>query len=230
MMKQKQSGFTVIELMVVCAIMATIATLFVLNFNKQQKTRSVVLAQNETVTNLRKIQSYLLSSRNLPNNQPVKFYIVKFARGSNKIQVQAVDSTYTFYSEVESIKLPGGVIVSSIDDAVSNVAFAGGKTQAGGDQAAYGGDEETVDIAQQTANGYDCAQVAFAAPTGKMFTYLPSKADFCGQDSDIVAKLQNPPDLFKLANKGITVTLTNSDATLSKTITLNGLSGNITTE
>ena len=70
-MKQKYSktkyqlGFTLIELLVVISIMGILATLMIVNFAGQRVSRSLLLAKNETVTNIRKVQSYTLSSKNI---------------------------------------------------------------------------------------------------------------------------------------------------------------------
>jgi len=73
-----QGGFTLIELIVVISIIGMLSGFIVTGFNGQRPVRNQKIAQNEMVTNIRKVQSYTLSSRNLPNGQAAQYYILKF--------------------------------------------------------------------------------------------------------------------------------------------------------
>lgn len=106
-----QAGFTLIELLVVLSIMTLLMSAIVINFNNTRAARSAVLAQNETITNIRKTQSYMLSSRNVSENVPAKFYVLRFEKNLTTYKIQAIDNNYEL-SDVETVTLPDGVIVS----------------------------------------------------------------------------------------------------------------------
>ena len=177
-MKQKsdkiksQAGFTLIELLAVIAIMALISTALVIDFNRQRGPRNIVLAKNETITNLRKVQGYMLSSRNIPpNNTPAKYYIATFdaKETPNSYTVAAVDNDYVYHPGVETISLPDSVIFSNLTinrpDGVK------------GDPLAY-----------------KCMQIIFSAPFGKMYV---NGSETC--DGSIVDILKDPVSLAELS-------------------------------
>lgn len=110
-----QVGFTLVELLVVISIMMLSFAIVLVGLNQQRIKRSVTLAQNETVTNIRKVQSYMLSARNIgQNNKAVKYYILQFTPGANSYSIRAVDSDYTYHSNVETIALKDGVIIDQL--------------------------------------------------------------------------------------------------------------------
>lgn len=182
-MKQKsdkissQAGFTLVELLVVLAIMALVSTALVIDFSRQRGPRNIVLAKNETITNLRKVQSYMLSSRNLPkDNTPVKYYIATFkVRGDDEKQainsytIDAVDNDYVFNSGLETISLPTSVSVSKLT--IHRDAGVKGEP-----------------------NEYGCMQIIFSAPFGKMYV---NGDEVC--DSSIVDILRDPVRLAELS-------------------------------
>lgn len=156
-MKQKylnQTGFTLIELLVVLSMMTLLMSAIVINFNRTRAARSAVLAQNETVTNIRKTQSYMLSSRDVPGGGPAKFYIVRFQSGSPSYKIQAVDNSYQLF-DVETVTLPGEVIVSGFSESAKclEVLFAApfGKMYLNPDP---GCDEDIAAIAQNPITLY----------------------------------------------------------------------------
>ena len=207
-MKQKQttisqSGFTVIELLVVFVIMVTVFVVVLVGFNRQRITRSTVIAQNEMVTNLRKIQSYMLSSRNIgTTGKAASFYIMRFQSGSGQYTVQAVgqesDGSYTFYDNLETIRINDTVTVSGLS-----------LTNRGG-----------------TTSTPSCVQIIFAAPFGKV--YIDTVDSSCG--SNIVNTLRDPGVLATKADAKLTITLRHSQGAstaITKTIDIFGLSGRV---
>ena len=138
--KTQQKGFTLIELMTVIGIMIAISLMVVISFNRQRVNRNVVIAQNEMVTNIRKVQSYVLSSRNIPGAGAAKFYVMTFTGNSRTYTVHAVDANDVYTSQpLETITLPDDIFISEL---MSN-----------------GSGQQKL----------DCMQVAFAAPFGQMY-------------------------------------------------------------
>ncbi len=105
-----EAGFTITELMVVVAIMGLLAGAMVLNLNGQRASRDLKIAQSQLVTNIRKIQSYTLSSRITPTGQAVQYYVMKFDPAQpNQYSVQAmynISSSPQYLTHIETIYLP----------------------------------------------------------------------------------------------------------------------------
>lgn len=88
---QKNDGFTIMELLVVLLIMGTLFSVVLLNIGGKKGVRNLKLAQNQLVSDIRKIQSYTLSSRNVPGGQPTQYYLIKFdMRYSDRYFIQAI--------------------------------------------------------------------------------------------------------------------------------------------
>lgn len=141
-MKQKttfQKGFTLIELLVVLSIMTLLMGAIILTFNRTRSARSAVLAQNETVTNIKKAQSYMLSSRNLATNVPAKFYYIKLAKDSKTYTIGGIDNNYVVYPNIETITLPGDVQITEL----------------------------ALDL--NSKNRSNCVEILFSSPFGKMY-------------------------------------------------------------
>ena len=74
---ESERGFTLTELLVVLAIMGVFFGLILANYAGMRGKRDIKIAQNELTTNIRKVQSYALSSRDTSVG-PVKLYVLKF--------------------------------------------------------------------------------------------------------------------------------------------------------
>lgn len=191
-----QSGFTLVELLVVISILAVMSTLLVINFNATRGSRSIKIAQSQLVTNLRKTQSFILSARQVAANTPAKFYVLRLDLNSNQYLIQSIDTSYNANLSMETLKLPANVTVSGI-----TVPGCSGS----------------------------CAmvQVAFAAPTGKIYAYSASDSGgSCSGVASLVAAVQNPGCFLSLSDRQVTVTLS-YPGTASKTVTVYGLSGTV---
>lgn len=110
-----EKGFTVTELLVVFFIMVMISSIVIINWNKQTPNRNLTLAQNEMITNIRKIQGYAVSSRNINAVQSAKYYIMSFVQGSNQYLVYGIDSSGVVTGVLETMTLPQGVNISSVE-------------------------------------------------------------------------------------------------------------------
>jgi len=70
----KQNGFTLIELLVVIFIMVTLTSVFLVNFGSQSGPRSLTVAKNNLVSNLRRMQSHAISSKDSTATAASKYY------------------------------------------------------------------------------------------------------------------------------------------------------------
>jgi prepilin-type N-terminal cleavage/methylation domain-containing protein len=201
-MKQKinlpQSGFTLMELLVVISIMGLVASIFIVNFAAQRGPRNLRIAQNELVTNIRKIQSYTLASRTSPGGKGVKYYYLQLRTDSPNnasYPIKSIDSDYSVES-IETINLPSGIVVQLST-----------------------GSPQGLQLAQPvgaTATYPTCTQIAFGAPFGKV--YLDSSCSMPTLATDVSS-------LVALANSQLTITLLDTATNTTKTIVVNGISG-----
>ncbi len=112
-------GFTLVELIVVLAIMGLMSSFIIANYAGKRTERDLVIAQNEIITNLRKMQSYSLSSRTLSNGQAVQYYLMKFAPTTLNGQY-AMQAMYNIASApqlnqtVEVFRLPASVKIKQL--------------------------------------------------------------------------------------------------------------------
>lgn len=224
---QKNSvGFTLMELMVVLTISVFLFTAVIVNINSQRAPRDLKIAQNEMVSNIRKAQSYSLSSRNLPSGLPAQYYLIKFdLTKPNQYTIQAIFnvSSSPQLQDFETIKLPTNVKISSIS--ISQ------RLQA-----------------PSTQTPSSCALAAFAAPYGKVIfndECNPSgtmSSPYTIQSSDHYQQLVNfqtnvkcennltpPPASCAASTDSIfTVTLINSaNTSLQKRVIINGTTGSV---
>lgn len=196
----KQSGFTLIELLVVLSIMVVIATVVIIDFNRQRSARSIVLAKNETITNLRKIQSYMLSSKNISEGVPAKFYIAEFelpvdSGPATNFTVQAIDNEFNFYDDLEVISLPGGLNYSSFQIEPLD-----------GDKPIF----------------YECLQIIFSAPFGNMYARGSSSCD-----GSIIDDLADPIALSQISQLRAILSIADS-GTHAGSISINPVTGQMT--
>lgn len=155
---KNQRGFTIIELLVVLAIMGLFLGAVLVNYARTRGPRNLRIAQNEMVTNIRKVQSYVLSSRNTSEG-PVKYYVLKFdEENPTQYILQAVQQDYDNFSDsVETFSLPTGITITAVDT-----------------QQPLG--SSTVDSR--------CAQIAFSLPFNKMF--LDTTCSISGASNSVI--------------------------------------------
>lgn len=110
-------GFTLVELLVVLFIMGIIAGTVIANFAGSRDSRNLHIAMNELLTNIRKVQSYSLSSRTLPGGKSVEYYVIKFdTQQPNQYVIEAiynVKSPPAQVQDIETINLPAGITLGN---------------------------------------------------------------------------------------------------------------------
>lgn len=161
-----QTGFTLVELLVVISILALFYGLIVANFSVWRGPQYVKVAANELATNINKLHSYSLSARSI-DGTPANYYIVQFNTGAanTTYPVQAISATTpnpTFVNPVETIRFPGLVYVQELD---------------------YTNQSNTVTKPA-------CVQVVFALPYGR--TYIDPACSFnAGSTSKLLGELDS---------------------------------------
>ena len=205
------SGFTLIELLVVISIMGLLAGSILANYAGQRPARSLHIAQNEMVTNIRKTQSYALSSRVLPSGSSAEFYVLKFdTANSATYTIQGIYNVKNpppggtgSLQNVEAPLLPQGIVIKSL------ALNSGGSTTTP-----------------------SCALVAFKLPFAKIIT-----ANSCnggpptvvsGDSYDSIVQFVSSAGGTAVADAILTITLSNTAGTLTNQVVINGITGTVT--
>jgi prepilin-type N-terminal cleavage/methylation domain-containing protein len=229
-------GFTLMELLVVVSIMVILASIMVLNLAGQRASRDLKIAQNELVSNIRKTQSYTLSSRILPNGDIAQYYLLKFDLSQpTQYSIVAISnvSSAPRLQNVETINLPPNIQIAS---ATASSIYAVTVSRS------------LNPVFQPTYT--NCALLAFAAPYGKVIfndgctPVNPASNPYAlALSDDYYAKIinfqtnvpcdgnnGNPPNpavCSASTDSIMTITLSNRDKTISKTVIINGTTGSV---
>jgi hypothetical protein len=183
------------------AILGILASLVTVNFNQLRGPRNVRIAEHELVTNIRKVQSYALSSRSTETGIPVKYYVVAFDLADpHQYQVAAIDKDFNFLAALETIYLPPGVAIAAM-----NLESPQGTPLA----------------------DPGCMQVIFGLPFARV--YLDGNSDSDGS-CDFISLVQSPLELENHSNGLLKIILMDEDGTATKTVRVIGISGKIDTE
>lgn len=231
--RQKNQGFSLVELMTVTAIMLLLASAFVININSTRDSRNIKIGQSELVSNIRKTQSYTLSSRILPNGNSAQYYLIKFDLASSRSQykIQAIydaDSSPKL-TDVETINLPPNIEIATTSTATYAIHIS-----------------RSLNPTLQPIYS-NCALAAFAAPYGKIIfndgcnLTLPNNLPTLYLADDYWSKIinfqnniacdgnngnpENPPGCRATTDAVMTITLTNKARTLYKNVYINGVTG-----
>ena len=224
--------------MVVLVIFATITGIVLANYAGLRTARNLKIAQNELVTNLRKISSYTLSSRAINGSQAVQFYLLKLdTQAPGKYTIEAIYDVTTspkLAAEIETIYLPQGIQFSSIapfviDRPDPNIDFPNTIPPTG-----------SLDVSALNGNISSCALVAYKLPFGNIIVNSGrdnlntsnTGCTFNNFSNDDYVKIKNfvanSPTNTAVNNSVLIITLSSTDGTLTKTVTVNGLTGAIT--
>ncbi len=196
--QKNQLGFTVVELMVVFLIIVTLTSLLLVNWNKQSPNRSLKIVQNELVSNVKKIQSYAVSSRNISGGtEPAKFYVINFTEGAGEYSLLALDRDNNPTGTLETFKLPNGITITDLylRSTVSGI------------------DEEPT-----------CAFVVFSVVYGK--TYFVNGGRRC-LTSTITSIIDNLPYLAPRSNFNLEISLRHPQNTTEQVNVIYGLNGKV---
>ncbi|TSC66427.1 MAG: hypothetical protein G01um101477_84 [Candidatus Doudnabacteria bacterium Gr01-1014_77] len=113
---KNQNGFTLIELLVVIFIMVTLTSVFLVNFGSQSGPRSLNVAKNNLVSNLRRMQSHAISSKDSTVSAPAKYYSLTLSStvgGNNFYGLKTYDSSNVL-TDLSTEQLITPVIVKQI--------------------------------------------------------------------------------------------------------------------
>lgn len=226
-------GFTLMELMVVISIMAILATVLVINLAGQRSSRDIKIAENQLVSNIRQIQSSTLSAKTLDSGESVQFYGLAFSLA--KPNQYAEEALYNVSGtpqvrQVQVFSLPPDVVIASAT--VSGYPITISRTF----------DGSTQNISPPSG----CAMLFFAAPFGKTLLdnncshsaatsnidTAPADGDDYGYIVNFVANMScigtnNPYGCGVSSDSLMTITLTDTSHTVSRTITVNGITGSV---
>jgi prepilin-type N-terminal cleavage/methylation domain-containing protein len=228
-----RDGFTLIELLVVMTIMVLFAGALSINLGGQRASRDIKIAQNQLVTNIRKAQSYTLSSRILPSGQSAQYYILKFdLSSSTQYSIQAISgaSSQPQLQDVEIVNLPPNIEIGALTPSANAISVS-----------------RSVNPATQPMYT-NCALAVFAAPFGKIIFNDgcdPSGSSFTpanlGTTTDYYAKIinfqsnvacdgnngnpANPAACTASTDSIMVITLVDRARTVSKKVLINAITG-----
>lgn len=228
------SGFTLMELMVVVAIMVILATVLVLNLAGQRAKRDVTIAANQLVTDLRQAQSNTLSARRLADNSAPQYYLVRFNLATptqySVLAMYNVSNPPQQLQQVQTVTLPSDVRIAAISASMAPIQIF----RSGG-----------IFPSTQNIPGDDtCALVAFAAPFGKTILNAgcqpaSTPAIYNIQSNDDYEKIINfisntscdsnnyPFGCTASSDSTMTITLSDTGHTVSRTVLVNGETGSV---
>jgi prepilin-type N-terminal cleavage/methylation domain-containing protein len=218
--RDSETGFTLIELLVVVSIMGIMLGLVLVSFGTQRSARNLKIAQNELVTNLRKVQGYALSSRSLSSSVPAQFYIMKFDSSSPNSAQYEIQAVYDYFTAspklqiLETIKFPAGLQVAPVTIATSTTGLFL---------------ERPV---LPTNINSSCVLLAFKVPFGDV--YMNDGCVYSNFSSDDYQKLinfvTNSNGSSVTENSNLTIRVQDSGNGNMKTVTVRGVSGKITAQ
>ena len=110
-------GFSLIEFLVVTAIIAILTTIVTVNFRNQRAQQETMAAANELVSKIREVQNFILTGRVIRGStESATVYVFNFSSNAGSNQSFGIDyrtpsiATTTF----ETINLPANVSVGQI--------------------------------------------------------------------------------------------------------------------
>ena len=113
--KLENKGFTLIELIVAISIIVILTSLFLANYRGGTKQRSISSAVNNLVSDLHKIQSYSLSSRDYAPGTPASQYAVVFVQNNFQYSLWGYNNAIVpTGTSLSTVNFPPNVAINSI--------------------------------------------------------------------------------------------------------------------
>ena len=121
-----QTGFTLIELVVVSAIIVIMTAVGLVSFRGLRSSQEINSARSDTISQLREIQSFVLNGKIVPGQtKPATAYEIILTVGSDTYQINSdVNGTISPLKTVRYGAVAGGVTLSSLTVNGSSVASA----------------------------------------------------------------------------------------------------------
>ncbi len=224
------AGFTLIELMVVVTIMMLLSSAMILNLNGQRGARDLKIAENELVSNIKKVQSYTLSRRSLPSGNNADYYLIKFDLSNpSQYTIQGMyntNSTPHYLENVETINFPPNIRIAP--SSLNPISIL----------------RQTTPTTQYPSA---CGLVAFVAPFAKVilndgchqagWVANNNNDNSISDDYEKIIEFSNnldcgvgstPPPCTRSADSKMTIMLSTADGSLTKIVTINGITGAVT--
>jgi prepilin-type N-terminal cleavage/methylation domain-containing protein len=214
--KKNSAGFSLIELLVVLAIMGGVLLALSINLNSTRNSRDLNIAENELVSNIKKAQSYTLSARALPNGQLPSYYVLKFNLNQGQYFLQSIYNTTSNPKliDIETIYFPKNVILGSVG---------------------------LMPPSNITVNPNSCLLLALKLPFGRFYANGVNTADTPGNCSgsesigsgdhynDFLLFVTNSPSSRVSTDFSVTLTLISQrDPSLTRWVKVNGVTGVVT--
>ena len=113
----KSAGFSLIEFLVVTAIIAILTTIVTVNFRQQRAQQETQAAANELVSKVREVQNFILAGRLIRGTtESATMYVINFSSSAGSSQSYGIDyrtasvPTTTF----ETINLPANIRIGQL--------------------------------------------------------------------------------------------------------------------
>jgi len=112
----KQKGFTLIELMVSVAIILILTSVVIAQFGPLSKSRNLKHSRDNMISDIRKVQSFSLSAKNVSGTTPSSAYgIILDTASANTYRLIAEDNANPVNrTTLETIKLPENTYIKTI--------------------------------------------------------------------------------------------------------------------
>lgn len=199
---RKRNGFTLIELLAVISILGLVMSFVALNLNRLRGPRNVKIVTSQLITQIRRIQSYSLSSHNTPSGVPAKYYLLTIpSLNSKNYTISAIDQNLNLSPVIDTVNLPEGIMFSLF--------------------------KAELPSGSPVSPDPGCIQIAFGLPFGKMYVDTDRDADgVC----DMRQYLQSPPELTKRSNSLLRISIKDPVTNSTKIVALYGIAGKIQEE
>jgi len=206
---KNSTGFTLMELLVTLSIMGILSSIMIVNFAGQRTRQKLKIAQNELITNFRKIQSFALSSKNIEGSQPVQYYLIKFDLNrpfEYKIQAMYDVRSQPELIDVETVRFPEGIRLAQTNPITIT--------------------RSVVPTSYQPAS---CALVVFSLPFAKTYMSYGCTEDSWNPNTDdykkVINFVVNTNNYPISTDSQMVINLSDKDGTIFRSVTVEGVTG-----